>query len=326
MLQIEYPWVLMLLPLPWLVYRYVPAFRQQREAVRIPHFQKAVEHLALAPERGAAVVRQSPLQRGVVLLAWGLLTLAVARPVWLEPPISQERSARDLLLAVDASPSMAEVTTAVEVQSRFEMVQQVVDQFIARRTKDRIGLLLFAGEAYPQAPLTLDHGAVRRLLQEADVGFAGPNTAIGDAIGLAIKLFDASEAAERVLILLTDGNDTGSRMLPLKAAQIAADEGIVVHAIGVGESDDEVAVGLDVDSLRAIARITGGRFYRASDPRGLQTIYRELDRLTPERIKTLSHRPRRQLYHWPLAGLTLLLLLGTLVQGVSQHRSRRRVL
>lgn len=340
MLQIEYPWLLLLLPLPWLVYRYAPPYRQHQPAVRVPYFHSAVKQLNLTARDGANVIAQPGHQRLLVMLIWSLLTVALARPVWLGTPISQERSARDLILAVDISPSMSEAAASNTVDniaessgklqnsqpgsSRLEVVQQVVDQFIVRRNKDRVGLLLFAGQAYPQAPLTMDHSVVRTLLKESRVGFAGPNTAIGDAVGLAIKLFAASEAEEKILILLTDGNDNGSSMPPLKAAQIAADESIVIHTIGVGDSRADEAIKLDTATLMDIAKSTGGQFYRANNQAELQEIYHRLDQLTPTRVKTLSYRPTHQLYHWLLTAVAALLSVGIILQRVLCNDLRSR--
>ena len=135
---------------------------------------------------------------------------------------------------------------------------------------------------------------------------AGPRTMIGDAIGLAVRLFEASDKQNKVVILLTDGNDTGSDMPVGRAAQIAAEEGITVHTIAIGDPATVGEQALDVETLETISRTTGGSFFLALDGRELEAIYAELDRLEPDRIDSLSYRPKRTLHWVPLAALMVL--------------------
>ena len=185
----------------------------------------------------------------------------------------------------------------------------VLDDFISRREGDRIGLLVFGGQAFLQAPFTLDHEVSRQLLDETRIGMAGPQTAIGDAIGLSLKAFETSEIPEKVLMLLTDGNDTGSKIPPLTAADLAAKQDIKIYTVAIGDPQASGEERVDLEALRDISAATGGRSFRAEDREGLEAIYRELDALEPVELETLSYRPRRPLYFWPL-GLGVLLVFG----------------
>jgi len=219
---------------------------------------------------------------------------------------------RDLLLAVDLSGSMEarDFTAATGEQvDRLTAVKQVLDGFLSRREGDRVGLIFFGTAAFVQSPFTEDLEVCRLLLGEARVRMAGPRTVVGDAIGLAISVFEESELEERVLILLTDGNDTGSRIPPDKAAEIARDRGITIHTVAVG---DPAAVGeeqLDVEALQAVAGTTGGVYAFAGDRSELEFVYQRLDELDTRDVETQSHRPRSELYAWPL-GAFLFLTLG----------------
>jgi Ca-activated chloride channel family protein len=207
---------------------------------------------------------------------------------------------------------------------RLVAVKEVLDEFLTRRVGDRVGLIVFGNAAFTQVPFTQDLAATRILLDETAVRMAGPRTAFGDAIGLAITLFEQSEVEERVMIALTDGNDTGSKVPPAEAAKIAHDNGITIHVIGVG---DPTAVGeekLDEAALKNVAAVTGGRYFHAADRDQLQEIYTELDRIDTREVETATYRPRIDLFHWPLAAFLVLGLLyhgGILVmRGIQRRR------
>jgi Ca-activated chloride channel homolog len=208
---------------------------------------------------------------------------------------------------------------------RLAGVKQVIGEFIARRRGDRVGLILFGTRAYVQVPFTQDLATTRTLLDQTQVAMAGQQTAIGDAIGLAINAFAASKAEQKVLILLTDGNDTASRVPPAHAADIAKQHGLVVHTIGVGDPNAGGENRVDLETLRAVASTTGGRFFRAEDGAGLAAIYREIDRLAPVELETQSWRPKLPLFHWPLGAsvaIALLLWLGLLLRDARMARRR----
>lgn len=312
MLVFEYIWVFIILPLPLLVWLIAKPFREHQQALRIPFFEEAAQAAGLKPSLGAVVMKRSAVQWILALTIWVLVVSALARPQWIEDPIEKIQSARDIMLALDLSQSMEArdfIDSSGQRVNRLEAVKQVVDDFISRREGDRIGLIVYGAGAYPQVPFTLDHESVRILLEETEIGMAGPRTVIGDAIGLSIKLFESSEVEKRVLILLTDGNDTGSKMPPEKAADIAAEQGIIIHTIGIGDPETSGEEQVDLEILQRIAETTGGRFFRGENSEGLEGIYSTLDEMTPKNYETFSYRPKTSLFHWPLGAAMVLLLI-----------------
>lgn len=313
MILLAYPWLLVLLPLPLLLRRLLPAYREPRQALRLPWFDRITALAAQAPS-GRPGARPGWGGGLVMALSWLLLVLALARPQLLEPPLRRVVPTRDLLLLIDLSGSMEARDFAAASGAtidRLAAVKEVVGGFLSRREGDRVGLIVFGSAAFVQVPFTQDLAAARRLLDETAVRMAGPRTAFGDAIGLGITLFERSDVEQRVTIALTDGNDTGSRVPPAEAARIAADHAITIHVVGIG---DPAAVGeeqLDVAALEGVARTTGGRYFHADDRTRLEQIYAELDRMSVRELEVISQRPRRELFHWPLAAF---LLLGGLYQ------------
>jgi Ca-activated chloride channel family protein len=210
-------------------------------------------------------------------------------------------------------------------------VKGVVGDFIERRESDRIGLIVFGNAPYIQAPFSQDHDIVRYLLDQTEVRMAGPQTMLGDAIGFAITRFEdtdtqAQRSKDRVLILLTDGNDTGSKMPPDKAANIAKGHDITIHTIAVGDPTTLGEDKLDEEALKEIADETGGRFFHANDRAELEGIYRTLDEIAPAEIQTLSYRPKTPLFQWPLgAGVLLLLTYFSTVLLLAMRRDRSAV-
>ena len=312
MLTIAHPWLLLLIPLPWLIRKLLPAHHERKQAVRVPFMQRIAQSLNLQPGNELVVSKRPTSQWLMLSLAWLCLVAAIARPQWLEEPIIKELPMRDLLVAVDLSGSMeAKDFTDSEGNSidRLTAVKQVLDSFLARRDGDRVGLILFGSAAFVQAPFTDDLDVVRELLDEAQIRMLGPRTMLGDAMGLAINQFERSEVDERVLIVLTDGNDTGSLIPPDRAAVIARDNGVVVYTIAIG---DPAAVGeqaLDEKTLKTIATTTGGDYFRANDREELEAIYDNLDEINPRQVETQSYRPLSDFYAWPLAAGILLSLL-----------------
>lgn len=320
MWQFDAPWALFLLPLPWLAYRYLPTYRAARSALRVPFFSAMDQALGQAPRS----LGQGRWQLALNLLIWALLVAACARPVLIEPPIRHDTPTRDIMLAIDISQSMeTKDYTAPDGRQtdRLSAVKAAVSDFIKRRKDDRLGLIVFGTGAYPQAPLTLDHASLQLLLDEVGIGMAGPNTALGDAIGLAIKLLTKTQERDKVLILLTDGNDTGSAITPEHAARLAHDRGITVHTIGIGDPAASGDAKVDLQVLMDIANSTGGRFFRADDRQALQAVYDTLDKLTPHQVKTFSHQPKRDLFWWPLGAGLLLLLLCHLSAALLSRRA-----
>ncbi|AGI24300.1 von Willebrand factor type A [Pseudomonas sp. ATCC 13867] len=330
MWQFDYPWLLLLLPFPWLAYRYLGRYVEARSALRVPFFAAMSQATGQLP--GSASAAGGRWQLPLNLLVWALILAACARPVLVEKPIEREQPIRDLMLAIDISQSMQTTDYSAPDGNRVDRltaVKRVVRDFIAKRKDDRIGLIVFGTGAYPQAPLTLDHASLGILLDEVGIGMAGPNTALGDAIGLTVKLLDKAREQEKVLVLLTDGNDTGSAITPEHAASIARDRGIVVHTVGIGDPEASGDAKVDLKTLQDIASATGGRFFRADDRDALQAVYTTLDQITPHRVKTLSHQPKRDLFWLPLGAALLALLvahgMAALASRLGTPRRRRNL-
>ncbi|NJD08362.1 MAG: VWA domain-containing protein [Methylococcaceae bacterium] len=331
-LEFAWFWALLALPLPWLVRILVPAVDGDRQAALRTPFLDELEEL---PGGNPTLALRRPVLWPAVL-AWLLLVIAAARPQWLGDAIEQAVSGRDLMLAVDLSGSM-EISDFVlkgEGGDRLTATKSVAGPFIDQRVGDRIGLILFGDKAYLQVPLTFDRKTVRTLLDEAAIGLAGEKTAIGDAIGLAVKRLRGNPQDQRVLILLSDGANTAGEVQPLQAADLAAKEGLKIYTIGVGA--DEMVVrdffgsrrvnpsqDLDEPTMRAIAEKTGGRYFRARDTAQLGEIYAMLDRLEPVERDKRYFRPRRELFPWPLGGALLiaaLVALGRVLQAAPNWR------
>lgn len=303
MLTLAYPWLLVLLPAPLLVWWLTPPHREPRQGLVVPFLSRLAERSGQHPAEGAIVMRGGWLRRIAMVVFWVCAVVALARPQLIEPPITKQVPVRDLLLAVDLSGSMETQdfkNAAGKTVDRLSAVKEVLDDFLARRKGDRVGLIFFGSAPFVQAPFTEDLKVCRQLLDEAQTKMAGPQTAFGDALGLAITVFDRSTVKERVLIALTDGNDTASKVPPAKAAEIAKDKGIVIHTISVGDPTAAGEDALDVDSLKAVAATSGGIYAHAEDRKQLEEIYGKIDALETRKAETISHRPRRDVYWWPL--------------------------
>ena len=312
MLTFAHPWLFALAPLPLLVRAVFPAHHEQRTAVRVPFLQRLSQLTGREPGSDSPTAKRPLSQWLALALAWGLLVTAIARPQWLEEPLVRELPMRDLLVAIDLSGSM-ETTDFNDSQGntvdRLTAVKQVLDAFLARRDGDRVGLVLFGSAAFVQVPFTADLEVVRELLYEAQVRMLGPRTMLGDAMGLSINLFERSEVDERVLIVLTDGTDTGSLVPPERAAEIARDNDVVIYTIAIGDPEAIGEQALDEVTLRNIASITGGGYFHAADREELEVAYRYLDEINPREVETQSYRPLTDIYHWPLAANVLLSLM-----------------
>ncbi|KAA9131008.1 VWA domain-containing protein [Marinihelvus fidelis] len=314
---LAWPWLLALAPLPWLLRWALPkAAADGVLALRVPWYGQ------LAGDARDGFRR--PLWHLLAALTWLLLVFAAARPQWVGEIQSLPVTGRDLLLAVDVSGSMDTQDMVWEGQAvnRLSVVKRVAGDFIERRRGDRVGLVLFGSRAYLQTPLTFDTETTATLLGESVIGLAGRETAIGDAIGLAVKRLREDAASDRVLVLLTDGANTSGEVQPLQAAEFAAREGLTVYTVGVGADEMMVqdffgtrvvnpSADLDEDTLKAIAERTGGRYFRARDAAGLARIYEILDELEPVESDVEVVRPVDELFFWPLGlAFALVVLAG----------------
>ena len=319
-LILAWPWLLLLLPLPALVRYVLKAMPQSSlQALRVPWFSLV--------RSGAAGFMRKPVLAAVAWLVWALLVVAAARPQWVGEIEELPVTGRDLLLAVDISGSMDTQDMVLKQQAvnRLTVVKQVAGEFIERRRGDRVGLILFGSRAYLQTPLTFDTQTAAILLDESEIGLAGRETAIGDAIGLAVKRLREDAASKRILILLTDGANTSGEVQPMQAAEFAAREGLTIYTVGVGADEMMVqdffgtrmvnpSADLDEKTLRAIAEKTGGQYFRARDTQALEEIYRKLDELEPVESDRETVRPVDDLFFWPLSvGFMMTLLAGMLL-------------
>jgi len=309
--QFEHPWFFLLLLVQPLVWWLSPPYKEQREALQIPYLRRLAGLTRQEPSKAAVVLRRHRALLFLLPLWWTLIVTALARPVWLADPIEKTESTRDLMLLVDLSGSM-ETEDFKDPQgkriSRLDAVKMVLGEFIERRKSDRLGLIVFGNEPYLQVPFTRDHEVVRTLLGQTRTKMAGVQTAIGDAIGLAIKHFESSKSEHRTVVLLTDGNDTGSKVPPKKAAEIASQRGITIHTVAVGDPKAAGEEKMDLEALQAISKGTKGSFFRADDRAQLDTIYRQLDEIEPEKIKAISYRPRVPLFQWPVCAFLVTFL------------------
>lgn len=325
MIEFAYPWAFALIALPLLM-RLLPAYRESRESVKVPFFDKLIELSQQEPNAGSQVLRRNKIQQLLVAFMWACLVLGVSKPQWVSAPIEQQKSGRDLMLAVDLSESMstrdfsiqsprhgatpnntqeAGSTRAMKV-NRLEAVKALLRELAAERHSDRLGLIVFGSSPYLQSPFTDDHEVWSSLLEETEIGMAGQSTVFGDAIGLAIKLFRESGSDNRVLIVLTDGNDTGSIVPPLEAAKVAADNDIRIYIIAIGDPASVGEDALDLDTMSRVSQITGGSYFQALSQIELNAAYATIAKLEPNVYETISYQTRQSL-HWlpPAVGLLL---------------------
>jgi Ca-activated chloride channel family protein len=313
---LAWPWLLVLLPLPWLLRRWLKAASNTgMQALKVPWFARVTS--------ATGGWMSKPLLAAVAWSAWILLVAAATRPQWVGEIETLPVTGRDLLLAVDISGSMDTQDMVLERRAvnRLAVVKKVAGEFIQRRRGDRVGLILFGSRAYLQTPLTFDTETTAILLDESEIGLAGRETAIGDAIGLAVKRLREDAASERVLILLTDGANTSGEVQPMQATEFAAREGLTIYTVGVGADEMQVqdffgtrvvnpSADLDEDTLRAIAERTGGAYFRARDAQALAEVYELLDELEPVESDQEAIRPVDDLFHWPLGIAFALCLLA----------------
>ena len=330
MLSFVWPWFYLILPLPFL-YR-----KLRRSANSESPYLESTILLSIAETQNRLVSSTSQRRLLILLLiiAWLSLVTAIARPVNIGDPVALPTTGRDILLAVDISGSMEREDMIINGRqvNRLYAVKSVVSEFVNTREGDRLGLILFGERAYLQTPLTFDTKTLQDLLIEAQIGFAGNGTAIGDAIGLSVKKLKERPDSNRVLILLTDGSNTAGVLSPSEASDIAKKEKVKIYTIGIGDGRQrnqglfgQTLVNqnndLDERTLTAIADLTGGKYFRARDPRELRSIYDQLNKLEPIDQDEELLRPITSLFHWPLALFLTCSLLIILIRLFSDKKS-----
>ncbi|MFM5554292.1 VWA domain-containing protein [Aeromonas veronii] len=334
-LEFAHPQCFWLLPLPLLVFRLIPAYRTRQSAIKVPFFDLLIDLLDEPPREGATQLTASWWQRIALITVWLLAVLALAKPTIYGPPQVRERFGRDVMIVLDLSGSMAETDFSPDPGkslSRLDAAKEVLKQFAATRAGDRLGLILFGDAAFLQAPFTADLDTWQTLLQETDVAMAGQSTHLGDAIGLAIKVFNNSDRhgqldqnsakREKVAIILTDGNDTGSFVSPRDAARVAAVNGVRLHTIAMGDPATVGEQALDLDTLQQLATLTGGQLFQALDEAQLTRAYQVIGELEPQRYESTRFQTRESLHHYLIAVSVVLYL--TLFSLLTLRRYRLR--
>lgn len=322
MIELMWPMAFMLLPLPLLLRLLPRVSSQQISTVRFPFYGR------LLSSKQQQMSSRPVWLTALSWLMWLMLLTALARPQWVGDAVALPVEGRDLMLAIDLSGSMEKQDMQLGGQAvdRLTAVKKMAGEFIARRQGDRLGLIIFGEKAYLQAPFTFDLQTVDRLLQETAIGLAGKSTAIGDAIGLAVKKMRTMDTGNRVLILLTDGQNTAGNIMPLKAAQLAKAEDVKIYTIAFGA--DEMIINsvfggqrrinpsaeIDEATLIRIAELTGGQFFRARASQELEQIYDRLDELEPLAKEDRLYRPTKALYFWPLLAFFVLMLSSLWLQ------------
>ncbi|SFD52537.1 vWA domain-containing protein [Pseudoalteromonas denitrificans] len=325
MFELTWPWVFLALPLPYLLKKF------NKRASNIPTLKiPSFEHNPLLTSHN-----QQKSHKVSVLhwLFWISLCCALSNPKWLGEPISLPNEGRDIMLAVDLSGSMREQDMEYKGQyvDRLTMVKAVLKNFIEQRQGDRLGLILFADTAFLQTPLTRDLNTVSQMLEESQIGLVGKATAIGDALGLSVKRFAQKKDSNRILVLLTDGQNTAGNLTPEEALLLAREEGIKVYTVGVaGDGRSNSGFGLfgmnafssgsslDEKLLKDIAQETGGLYFRAKNVAGLQKIYQELDTLEPIASDVQTFRPQTALFYYPLLVALFFILIGAIKPWFNQ--------
>ena len=328
-----WPWLLLLLPLPLLV-RWLSRAAEQREQAAL--FFPALDALLTARGDSNPVLKKTEAAPLWLWLVWCLLLLACARPQWQGEPVGIPTSGRDLLLVVDISGSMETPDMKIngDEAQRIDVVKKVVGEFVAKRSGDRVGLVLFGSQAYLQTPLTFDRNTLVQQLHEAQLGFAGERTAIGDGIALSAKRLQDRDQKSRVMILLTDGANTAGTLSPLQGADLAKSMGIKIYTIGMGADLMErqsffgtqrfnPSADLDEKTLATIAEQTGGSYFRARTTEELQGIYHMLDQLEPAAGDEEKLRPITEWFYWPLAAALLISFCAAILSILRERQATK---
>ncbi|WP_077338139.1 vWA domain-containing protein [Pseudocolwellia agarivorans] len=329
MIHFEWPYLFFALPLPLLVYWLPSKNKSEVVPLKVP---------VLLEGMNSSVAATSNKKTSLILLTiiWILLVLASTRPQWLGEAVNIPSEGREMMIAVDLSGSMQveDMSLNGRAVNRLDMLKVLLGDFIERRTGDRLGLILFGDDAYMQTPMTFDRKTVQQMLDETVLGLVGQQTAIGDAIALAVKRFNEAEESNRVLLLLTDGQNTAGKITPEEALEIAIAKDVTIYTIGIGADvmlqqsifgtrQVNPSSDLDEKSLKNIADKTNGHYFRARSSADLAQIYQLLDTLEPVEQDQKQMRPLSALYYWPLGiALTLCFIYLSLTNITSRISNR----
>lgn len=322
-------WAWLLLPLPWLLRRLTPPTQSSGVRLALP---KAARFIS-PRQVGQPVFWQVWILPSLI---WTGLVAGLAQPQWVGEPISLEQEQREMYIALDLSGSMQadDMTLQGRQVTRLRAAHHILAEFIERRHGDRIGLIVYADEAFIYSPMTNDLNALAALTREAQIGLAGQRTALGDAVALSIRAFNDSNTSERVVLLLTDGMINSGTISADDALTLARNHQVRIHTIGIG-ADEMVVQGmfgqrrinpsaeLDETFLTQLAQSTGGEYFRARNEEEMRRIYDVIDDLEPVLHDTHQMRPRRSLAHWPFAASAALTVLAFALYGWRRQRERR---
>ena len=337
-LELANPYWLWMLPLPIIINWLIPAYRTRQSAIKVPFFDVLVQALDETPSEGASQLTASVWQKAFLVVSWCLLIFALTKPTILGEPQTRESLGRDVMVVVDLSGSMAEQdfvskqasdndSDAGEIKkiSRLEATKEVLADFVNTRKGDRLGLILFGDAAFVQTPFTADQKVWLELLNQTDVAMAGQSTHLGDAIGLAIKVFEQSSSEnesstrEKVAIVLTDGNDTGSYVEPIDAAKVAAAKGVRIHMIAMGDPRTVGEQALDMDIINRVAEASGGKAFQAINRDELELAYEAIGELEPQLYESTTYRPKQSIHQYPVMLIVAMYLFAFGVATIKRH-------
>ena len=322
MIEFVYSWAFLLLLLPLLIIYSPLRYYSSRSALRVSFIDDILKAKG-GKEYTEGVSRVTTIQKVLLALVWLLLVVAIAKPQFIGEPIIKEESQREILVAVDLSGSMSTEDFKGEDGKnidRLQAVKLVLTDFFEKRKGEKIGLILFGSAAFVQAPFTQDLNALQKLLDGLQVGMAGPQTMLGDGIALGVKMFRENNVTDRMMIVMSDGDDTGSKVPPKTAAKLAKDNSVSIYTIAVGDPKNAGEHPIDTDTLKSISKDTDGKFYYALNRNELVEIYDEIEKLTPKKVKKLTHRPIKDLFVYPLALSLFLMFLYALALWIGQYQ------
>jgi Ca-activated chloride channel family protein len=323
--EIAHLWVFWLIPLPIIIYWIFPPLHLKSASLSIPNFKKVQEYTGEKPRNSAMVKRKNFFSIALLFIVWVLLLGALSSPQLVADPEMKVKTSRNFLIVSDISFSMAEKDwfDAGQRVRRWDGVKNVMHDFISKREGDRMGLIFFGSSAYIQAPFTSDLQTVDMMLEEADVGMAGQMTNIGKAIVKGVEMFAQDTIKTKVMLLLTDGIDSGTDILPLDAADLAKKDSILVYTIGIGDPNKGNS-DLDEETLTEISEMTNAQYFRASDADRLNEIYTELNALEPIEYEEEEFKPKTLLYYYPLSLALFLAIFHSLVLSLLKMARHKR--
>lgn len=327
-LELSFPWYLLLLPLPILIHYFIPAYRTRKAVTKVPFLASIARALNETPSPGASQLQPRWWQRVFLLLSWGLLVLALCKPTVLGEPQTRQLEGRDIFVLLDLSGSMAQndfYDASANRMTRLEAAKSVLLDFANQREGDRLGLILFGDHSFVQTPLTSDLKVWKELLSQTQVGMAGQNTALGDAIGLAIKVMQSSaEQTQKVAVILTDGNDTSSFVDPIEAAKVAASMDIKLHIIAMGDPKSVGEQAMDMETINQVAALSGGQAFEAMNQEQLEMAYQLIHEIEVQVYESQNYWSKRSL-HPQILALVVTLYLGVFsLSLVTRYFKQRR--